>query len=54
MGIEYLSETRNQREIVIKLLDTLGKFNIIKSRILYLSLKNNVNGYKIRVEFYGK
>ena len=54
MGIEYLSETRSQREIVIKLLDTLGKLNILKSRILYLSLKNNVNGYKIRVEFYGK
>ena len=54
MGIEYLSATRNQREIVINLLDTLGKFNIIQSRILYLSLRHYNNGYKIRVEFYGK
>lgn len=52
MGVEYLSKTRNRREIVINLLDTLGKFNIVQSKILYLSLKHYNNGYKIKVEFY--
>jgi hypothetical protein len=51
MGIEYLSTTRNQREAVIAFLKTLGCFNIIQARILYMPLSKE-RGYNIKVEFY--
>jgi len=54
MGITYVSKSRDDREVVIFFLRTLGKLDIIQSRILYLPLQSDRYGYEIKVEFYGK